>query len=308
MKKINILIISDSYFARTFLLNLEYVLNVPIDRVYLLEENHAIDEEYYGFSVELINKKTLAHCINCCDIVFVHGYEEMYPLLDIDLLQDKRIIRFPFLPYEFLNEEKLDVNNVKCDVPVILNINVGYYSSQYCAEILLNKIVGKYLSNFKQIFSGQAYSIINTLKENDLLSSQFNLCTSHSCYDMLIYTLCINNLLEIQKDKNREYIELFDRISPNYVILTTSFDKVVAEGVLDNVKNLFLYRYNTKLNSIILSNFFESPNSKFPVYHPKAKLITNFQNNCYFYDKNMEGILENDIITNLAYPEGMHII
>ncbi|MBR6559059.1 MAG: hypothetical protein IKT70_08665 [Clostridia bacterium] len=306
MKKINILIISDSYFARTIIFNLDYVINIQINKVYLLEENHLIDEEYYGIPFQLISKKNLAQCINYCDIVFVYGHEKMYPLLDTDLLQQKRIIRFPILSCEFLSEKKLDIKNIKLEVPVILNIVVGDYTSQYCAEILLNKVVGKYLNNFKQIYSNQTYSIINTLKDNNLLSSQFNLYTIQNFYDLFVCTLCLKSLLDLQK--NRQFIRLFEQLSPNYVILTTSFDKVVSDEALDNLKSLFWYRYNTKLNLIILSNFFESPNKKFAIYYAKANLLPNIQNDCNFYNKNIETILENDLITNLAYPDDIHII
>lgn len=306
MKSSSFLIISNSYFARNILYGLSSALRTPLGSVYLLEENHSLSENYFGLPVELISNDNIAACIPNCDYILIHGHEIDYPLLDVSLIENKTVIRFPKIV-----DNNSDINALYQSgselVPKILNICIGKYSCPFCTEMLLNEVFQKHSNSFKQIFSQTSLSIINTLREHKLLSDRVYDCLSkEGLYDIEICSIYLDDPIELQI--NDDLFSAIKSLSPKYVMLTTTLDKLASNKDLDNVKNTFLYRHNANLNSVVFSNYFESPSKQCGIYYEASNSMDSLYSECHFFSQSIKQIIENDILKHIAYPNKMRLL
>ena len=68
----NIFIFSNAFLTRTFIYKIGYLLNINIDKIILLKENHSLEERFQF--VDQIKVETYANidfCVSCSDCVII---------------------------------------------------------------------------------------------------------------------------------------------------------------------------------------------------------------------------------------------
>jgi len=305
MKK-NILIIGNSYESKTLLYNLDYLLNVKIGNVFLLNENHNYSDfnrGSYNFNIEL--KSNLEECFSACDICLLLDEKSTASKSLLELKTkckhfDKKII---------LVEGNADNPNVPVfDInkqPIILLISTGIYEQLYCSEILLSKIFTEHGIDILQIPSVKTQHIFSCLKKNNLL----NVAIENTLFQkpqLLLLTL-EENFIRYDVESANFYLNLM-KIKPDFIILAKN-------SRVDINSQVFQTRFGKKLDYIINSEFdpmYFWNDISVPLFCKKedTSINTTGQNEdvSNISDSLLPQLLYNRIISKLTMPKDIELI
>lgn len=307
----NIFILSNSFTERTILYHLDYIFDFSINHVFILKENHDITEEFDSNNIKVIISDDINECVLNSDIIFILKNDNI-PKKTIKIVETlvknlkKEIICIANPWYEDIADENILNENIKYNnVPVILQIFVGQFTQNYCTEILLNKILSNKNVKFIQEFSKETESLIKQLKIYNILNNNILKCKESKSeeYNVVVKSLHINNIYDLQKDK--KLFEIISYLAPNYVIINTHFNFNIDEKIYD----LFIYKYNINLNTIIKSQYLLDQQNERATYCNKDIYFRKSHKNIYSINsKNLEKNLVLDLFSKIALPKDVFII
>lgn len=293
-------VFSNSFFARTVLKDLEYLLNKSIDKIYLLRENHSQDEIFYfnhcnyNFKIQLVD--TIEEGILQSNIIVI-SKDDNIPLKYIDYvtLQAQKQKKQCFCinnPWISETTEELGSFEWNKNIPTILIMGVGVSSQLFCMEMLINKILSKNNIRFSQRYSESTKQLLNQLpsKRNLNPNVTYSISDTNNDSQINVITLCLKNEIS----DIRFNIDNIRRISPDFTVLQTNidFDQYhVAKGFME-------YGGLTMLDVIVKSNYYSSGN-----YNVLCKLHRESTENVeYLHDNELEKKLEFMIFSKLSLP------
>lgn len=300
-------IYSNSFVAKTIIYKLCFVLNISIDEVLLLNENHRQNEEgintWCGCDINLY--ADIDECINLSDYIFIIR-DSNVPTKHIDYIL-KQSVALGKKCFELNNHwREYSLCKSKCDelinlnfekFPVILNISLGPTSQQYCLEVLINSIFEKSKVNIKQIFSPATYSFFSQLNSYKILNSSL----SAQLDNQKVFSVMVCSL-DIGVDFNNitKYIDMIKNINPDFIILQTNirFDEY------ETAKNIFKYGCLASLDLIVKSHFNTITLEDVNVVYCSNHITSNT------FIKDLESIdleseLKSNIFSKLSLPKGV---
>lgn len=311
----NIFIFSNAFLTNTFIYEIDFLVNIKINKIILMKENHNLNKKY---PTNIISKIEICDNIDQCilnsDYIFI-----IYD--NLNLLPEKTINYIKNMSkqkgkvyYEIQNKHTLLGNELeKCffynlnaykKYPTIINISIGCAAQQYCSEILLHKILSNNKINFKQFFSNSTLSILHQLQEKDILNKTIrNNINNNNKIEIVIYSFNIGiNFSNIKK-----YIQLIRNINPDFVILQTNSN---FESY-DLIKNYIKYGGEANLDIILKSHYNIMLNTKDYDIIYCDKIINNADIKIPIYDiedYNIERDLSFEIFSLLSLPQGINKI
>lgn len=301
----NIFLVSNSFWSQTFLLNLNYIVNFNVGKVFLMEESHSkFDIKSYE-NIELVSYDNITSCLNDSDIIFVFESEFfscdfMKMIRNISVKLNKKLIEFNF--DDDFYESKL--NDFSMESLKILHLVIGGCAQHYCTEILFNKIFCDNKIIFSQEFSCETRCILCKLYENNLLKEEVSSHivksqnTQKESSDLSIHHLSVNGVEQIISD---ETVERFIRqLAPDYICLSVSSENTED---LSSLITVFGYKYNQRIDCIIKSNFFLAYSNV--VYDAKQSLCSD---NTLSISKDLKCSLATKIFSSISLPDGIQII
>lgn len=293
-----VFIFANSFAANTIISCFDKVINIECSEIILLKENHSSFEFEKYINKKIILIENLEECIKLCDYVFIFK-DEFIPEKSLLLLE--KMSKQYQKKYFYLNfdENKNNYNLEKdiyeykyYEVPVILNIALGVTSQFFTMELILNKILNDKSIYFKQFFSDEMYKYMLWLYNHEFLKS----CISDQLFKVTDYSVLIITINIGEELYNlREYSEFIRTISPDYIMLQSSFrplDYINAHKVV----NMFC---NSHLDIIINSCYCNLHDKNFIV---RCNGKTNDKN---IESASIENDLSFDIFSKIALPEGI---
>ena len=301
IKMARIFIFSNSYAAKTILLELDYLLNIEIDEIFLLKENHDEKEHYTCNNAKIKIHKSVDTCISFCDTIILIKDSNM-PEKSIDYLlsESKRLNKNCFVvqnPWEkefiFSTNEKSYENFDFKKYPVILNISLGSNTQQFFIELMMNRLFVENKINFRQVYSAETSDFLHQINNFGLLNNnifeQLNMIDNQ--YNIIIISLNIGNLYNMKK-----YVDIVKFISPDFITIQSDLNL----NEYDYVNNMVKYGYFSKLDLLIKSHYYLLQN-KFNIYCDKK-----IDNDFFIQDiesDNFDKKLYNAILAKIALPE-----
>jgi hypothetical protein len=296
-------IFANSYAAKTILLGIDYLINIDISEILLLSENHNSNEKTsYTNGVKVRLFDDINNCIKAADYIILLQDEKL-PVKSIDyVITTAKIFNkkcFHFRIPQF-TPTICTANKDDCDFvnrPVVLCISIGSVSQQRFSEIILNKILSELNINFRQYFSSDTEQFILQLDNCGILNRNLShqLHNSDDSYQIIINSISIDNLSRI-----KEYVNLLNACSPDYIILNTEFNYFDYNYIKMFVEFVCFSRLD-----ILLKSRFRIVDSNFTVYC-KKHIEEIVEDGIYDIEiDDIEKAIRNSLLAKLAFPEHM---
>ena len=260
----------NTLYARKLSFCIDYVLNVTIDNVFLLEEYHNNEELWL---------KHLDKNVFICN--------------DFDAKEVRKNICFDetFINANDLNS-KIKTNELNyTSKPLILIASIGNYDDTYCLEILLNKIMNMNGWKAKQKFSKEAETIIRKLEKMNLLNGKLKVNALE--YDLIIEQMSANIF-----DSYIDFFYAMHKLSPSIIFLCadSDFDKY---DMLEYIKNLVCSNCYLYISPFI--NYEINEKENMPVYKVNEDIKS-------LYNKNVQEEINKIILDLLYLPNDIKIV
>lgn len=302
----NIFIYSNSYNAHAFIANINYLLNVNIDKIILLKENHLIEENFLIENIKICFHNDIYKCIMSSDYVFIINNEAL-PINIINLINKicrdtgKLCISLrslsPICEREHI-DEYLD-NHFNKNFPTVLLLSIGKLSQLFSLEILVHKVFNSYGVNFYQYFNKTTQSVFIELQKHNLVNSKL-------MYELDNYPKdnCINILSVSIPDNLRElhdYTGIIYKTKSDYTILHTNS----TFSSIQLISNYLRYGSNIEIDMVIKSHYSCIQNGKDYYNFYKETIETDEK---LIYDIESFALcnkISNNIFAKIGIPEGM---
>ena len=304
----NVFILANSFSSRTFLYQIDYLLNLNIREIYLLDENHDCSEIYnINTKVRLVPSQKMDEYIRISDIVLILQ-DEYIPQSTIDhikLLITKKnaliIIDNPWLADTPINntlEKNINYNTL----PVVLQIVFGRYTQHYCTEILMNKILTEEGVPFIQKFSVETSTLIEQLARYGILNENILRTKHNDSYSVIVKTVYVNKYKTLSNDA--DFFKFMKMLAPSYILMNISSNFLIN----NNVKDIFIHKYAKPINVMIKSPYLETELTKSQCGTYCAELDVDDNDVFSPISKKLSTYLKDDILANLSMPEDVTII
>ena len=301
-----IFILASSYSAHSFICNLEYLINDDVESVYLLSENHEVDEFVDRYPFEIKCLPDVVSCIQNSDITFLLEQKNI-PLESINNVKklctslSKKFIAISD-PWEIAendvykkrNENSIDIQNK----PIIDYVYCGNHSQPYSAELLLNKIFNFENIKFKQFVSSSTFMLLVQIESFITINTAIkSSCIDNCCTnpDIIVRSFDAGDNLQYLNDyiNSRKYSE------PDFIIFQTMLEYL--NYTVNEIKQLFRYKIDREIDHVIISPYHNISLSDGIYVYCKQK---------YFPERNInhayeEMVLRNKLIEKIALPSGI---
>lgn len=298
-------IYSNSFVANTILYQLPFLLNIHVDEVILLKENHPNEVSCSKFGVKIKLLSNISECIKRSDIIFILK-DDNTPLRIISKILDMAReycikcyeIENPWSKYDYLaKEDNLTIDEDIKKYPVVLSISLGPSAQQYCLELLLNKILSKHNIGIKQVFSPTTYSFLSQLVDYRLTSKEICMQFENVLnFQVVLYAMDIG----VDFNNIRAFMDTIKTINPDFVIIQTN----IRFCEYEIAKMLFKYGCFVDLDLIVKSHYntvtLEDANI---IYCSNNISVTDFVKD--LEQNNLEDELEFKIFSKLTLPQGV---
>ena len=154
----NVFVYASSFAAKTIIYKIGYLLNITVEKVNLLKENHALADDYFNkCDVEISLYENIDDCIQNSDYILVL-WDEKLPEVSLRYIQCQasKLGKKCYRINNSWDKENIILNKVDESMtkfPIVLTISLGMEAQSYCMELLLNKMFTDKKISFKQIFS-----------------------------------------------------------------------------------------------------------------------------------------------------------
>lgn len=288
----NISIFSNAFTARTLTFQMEYLLDISINTIFLMAENHHKDEVFsIGGNSQICILSTFDECVNLSDIIIIDQIKTSPPIAD---KKDCLIINSP---WKNKANYKTDIDAIPkinySSKPVIVILSLGEYTDQYYVEILVNKILSEKNAKIMQIFSPETKNVLSSFSRYNYLNHNLRNAQDNE-FDVIV--LSIKGITN-----DATIIRLIKEVSPDVLILCVdySFNKAFE------IRNYFKSICNVDI--IIKSPYISYEvveNKTYPVYCGIEN--TNVFKNSL--DNNLENELRAMILQRIYLPSNIYIL
>lgn len=286
----NVFLFLDAIIDRFIAVQMEYVLDMPINSIILMEESHYIadlDCFYSNKNIQIYS--TLQECVDRCDTIIVS--DNHLPRLMGIINKEIIVVDLSEGVHENSNLAIPQLNYR--EKPVIAILSLGEFTDQYITEILINKILTERGAKVAQYFSPLTQRIIESCSHVNHLNAYLSK-TNIEDHDIIV--LAINggtsypNLMRMMCD-----------ISPDMILLCVNKSYRQEE----ELKNC-LYGCGN-IEAIIRSPYisYEIVKGKtYPVYcgHEKSNSIYGS------FEKNLKDVLEKCVLRKVYLPENVVVV
>lgn len=296
-----VFIYSNSYIARTFVYNIQYLIKFQVNKIFLLKENHSENEKWNisNCDVELCN--TLNECIIGADYVFIVN-DGSLPSKIINKLYilceeyRKHCISIKYIKpsINFLFDDLLACNK---NTPLIAHVHVGEFSQGFSGEVLLNKILTNRKVKYLQLFTRETFSLLSELKDNNILNEKIVTEIKNKDFDVIVCSLHISSDIELYM----ESIRLLSKLNPDFTIvqINNNFPSI------DTICNLLKYRTGNTVDMIIKSHYSCLQNGK-SQYLFYSETIESVSTNTLDIESNdLEEDIDFGIFSKISLPENI---
>lgn len=284
----NVFLFLDAMTDRTVSFQIEYVLDIEIDSIILMAENHYSIDSFYFFK----NKRTriyntLKECVKHCDIIIVSSSH----LSQLGQIIGKEIIVVELSDIKYNNFTVPDLDYESKAVIAVLSL--GEFSDQYNTEILVNKILSEKGAKIVQYFSPFTKNILDSLSHTNYLNKSLANPYNEN-YNVIV--LAINGISSYP-----DLMRIMCDISPDMVLLCVN-QSYRQEQELEKC----LYGC-AKIETIIKSPYISYGIEKektYPVYFghkESASYYGSFENDLY-------NVLKKSILKCIYLPEDILLI
>lgn len=302
----NIFIYSNSFDARTLVANINYLLNISIDKIILLKENHLSEENFLIENIEICFHTDIYECVMNSDYVFIIENET----LPTNMIQRVKKIcgdtsklciylgsLSPICERKYINEY-LD-RQFNEHLPTILLLSIGKLSQLFSLEILLHKVFNMYDVCFFQYFDKTTKSVFEELQKHNLLNSKLmynqDNYPSNNCINIVSVSIS-DNLRELH-----DYSNIIYKTKSDYTILNVN----ATFNSIKLISNYLKYGSNVEIDMVIKSHYCCLQNGKDYYSFYKEAIATDKRIIYDIEDSELYNIISNNIYTKIGVPKGM---
>jgi hypothetical protein len=300
-----VFIFANSYLARNVVFSLDYLLDLNVDHIILLEENHNKCEKFSINDNVIINYcSTIKDGIINCDLVLIL-VDDFLPQNAVERvhLKSKELGKRCVNIYSNWNKIQdhtscFERTNAK-DHPTILTLSLGQNAEYYCLEILLNKLFNNKKINIKQYFSDSTRGFFTQFQNHNLLNPSLGLQLNDGAkdYQILVYHVSIGN----NTDSLKSCLDACNKLSPDFII----FQSDVQYEKYDELKKIIQYSLLAKVDVHIYTNYFK--------YDETTKVYCNNVHTdspdiICIESTDLEDVLTKNILAKIALPENIKTI
>lgn len=296
----NLLLLGDSFSSKTYIFELEYLLNEKFDSIYLLGESNKYDDIFIGCNCTINISTDINLCLLKCHTVFIiytHRFtkEILSKTIDSRKLYGKKIY---IINTDYSDEESIIANHtIHFDsTPTVLILNQSIHTQCYIIELALNKyFVNEHLKLY-QLFSESSSRILHQLQNNSLLNpSIYRTLKNIQHKDLIVKTIDL-----FREDRLADIIN----INPIYTILVTESN--IPQTIEDTFKEFFM-RYDFTLNTIVKTQFtsFKLWNSRTDLLY-KGNIEIHLANGTVSKSREViSDVLLNDLVNTVSLPDSI---
>lgn len=287
-----IFILSTSFLTKLLLMNLHYVLNFTFDTIILLKENHN-ELEKFSYNIELY--EDLETSIVASDVIVILSVSSI-PQNTIEIVIDlarkhgKELISLKsekeVLDYR---KEGIKISNT---MPLILHLAIGKASQSYGLEIIINKILSKCDINFKQYFSNKTYNILKQLSKQNVLKEGILSKVRNNNIDVVVLSIEIST----QDNLHEELDRYINNLSPDVFIIQTD----LRDERWKEIEKVLIRKTNWCIDIVVKSLYY--PLKEGNMIYCNGLHVENAQ--C-LEDRDIESVLEENILSKISYPIGI---
>lgn len=308
-----VFILSDFYSAQLISQCLDYISDIAVSEIILLQETHRKSSFIWGelpFKLSIINE--LEDCVYNSDVVLVlnnagiskdsvvyiktltNKYNKLlYEIQTPDFIMDAMLKNTSFDPYL-----QLPSTSTLTNCSNILLINIGAMSLCTNIEIMLRRILVNCGASIYQFFSRHTLTILEQMEINNIINKkhlkQYNTPILHN-NDISIIAIDIGyNIRNIGR-----YSQYIKELSPDFII-------VVASGMNDTTEIRNYVKYNLEQNiDIILFSPFHIVDNKHIINI--TSLVELNKHEFFITDVGVVGEITRYLLEKLTFPNGIYL-
>lgn len=287
-----IFVFGSAFEVINFMFDVEFLLDhyLPIDCVYLMEENHYWDKSIFKYSVCITNN--VDECIENSDLIVVIDGSSLLDTTKGYIYQKSAFLNKSILRLECGYKVKSDYCYLinPSDMigisqnPVVLHVSLGNTTQFQHIEYLLYKIFNNYNVRFHQVFTDVSEMF---LKQFELFT---NASTNKSDESVSIVTCVFENTAHFSKN-----IYKFKELNPDAVLITTNNTYVNVE----QLKQIIYYSLGVSVDFVIMSHFKKL--SDIICYSDKLEMYNNLDV-VDIENDNIINIIKESILKRIGFP------
>lgn len=303
----NIFLLSNALTARTIMAHIDYVLSFPINNIFLLQENHSDEEQFFnpeGTTIAICN--SLEACISGSDLTVV-AKDDNFPdrtlneVLDMAERFSKKllVLSTPWTVQEKYKRTTMAMPALDyLNKPVIAIVSVGEYTTHYSTEIMINKIFAEKNAKMLQVFSPQAAAFLSDLSQLGCINPAVKECMNYpTSYDVII--------TYIQAPDHKQLTQMLNQLSPDALVICTDF-------AFDNSNNtLQFFKYGSGIDvCMVIKSEYKSyqtgTEQLYPVYCGCRQVEVESVNISNLLDPELKSKLGARILSKISFPKGIY--
>lgn len=297
----NLFVIGDSFSSKTYIYELEYLLNKKFDSIYFLRETNRSDDIFIGCTCPINIVNDINEGLSICNTVLViyspRFTEELFTnKYGSHNLCNKQVYR---INTSCIIENEGNVNSkvLYCNnIPTILIFTLTPYTQSHIVEVLLNKFFVEEGVNLFQVFSEKSSILLNQLQNDSLLNPSVYDTFRNSKHPTLV-------VRAIELFDNYTYADIAN-MNPIYTILVTEAE---VSQTADDLFSIFYERFGLTLNAIVKSQFMS-----LKLWNTRTDLLYKGNMGVHLaheknpqYDSNILNSLLEDLINHISLPENI---
>lgn len=308
-----VFILSDFYSTQLISRCLDYISNINVSEIILLEENHKNNSTVWGkLPIRFSIVHTIEDCVFKSDVVLI--------LNNIGVSRDSinytklltakyNKLLFEIQTPDFIMEailknkssdfyRKLPPSNKLKDCTNILLINIGTLSLCTNMEIMLREILTNYSANLFQFFSEHTLTILEQMETQSIIDEKhIAQCRELRPSDADISIITIDVGCDIQSIW--EYSQYVKEISPDFVIVTAN---IVNNSI--EIRNYVKYHFERSIDILSFSPFYIVDNKHIINITSLNKLN---EHDYFITDVEIIDAIKQGLLTKLSLPDGVFL-
>lgn len=296
-------VFANAFLTRMFLYHIKHVVNLPIDTIVLLKENHRTDESFaMTDGIKIILKDTVQECIKGITGVFIidDGTLPIVSINSVIQLADANECPIYSLRYRLQDDiiedpkQIIERDDWLTNVPVVLHISMSYLSQSYCLENLLNKVFTNEGLRVRHFFTDSTLDMLKQLKDQDILNPLLweSVDIQQRPDVLIISTSCPKG-----RSGMMNMSKIIRILQPDYIVIQT-------DNAFDNIEQLVGYvRYGggASLDMCVQSRY-RITQGKYRVYNHDFDKKGEAKD---LESPTLEKDLKMDVFSRLSLPDGM---
>ena len=293
-------IFSNSYAAHNMINSISYLLNIKVNEIFVLGENHRNDD-FNEAVVKVTVNESIEFCVESSDLI-VMLLDENVPQKSIEYVKNRAKqsgktileLRNPWIKTNPTIDK--EIYDKMRNTPSVLILSVGNGSQDIYTELAINEMFYNNKVNISQEFSSSTIDLLKQLDYHNLLNSHLHnqLLDDTLNGTLFVATVCISgfDIIQIRSCCSN----IINKLCPDVLIIQASL-------LFDVEKITQIVEYSTSLQTdmVIRSNFILHNNSM--VYYAN----TSSTQELLAGKKSTTSIILKTILAKTAFPEGCKV-